>query len=121
MDILLEENYAGAQELAEVLYAWHAKITLITDGWSGNTRSIRINVKVTGGPFLEKAKITVKLYDENNKLDFEETKEDVVIDSVMKMRYIYDYNKGELSERTFSVYVYDGDGNLIGSTTHYAN
>ena len=121
MDILLEENYAGALELSEVLYAWHANITLLNGGWSGNTRSIEIRVKLKGGPFLENAKITVKVYDENNKLDFEETKEDVVVESVTNMRYSYAYSKGELSERTFSVYVYDGDGNLIGSTTHYAN
>ncbi len=120
MDILLEEKYPGAQTLSEILYAWHAQVTLLDDGWSGNSRCIMLKIKVTGGPYLETAKINVKVYDENNQLDFDETKEDVVTGKVTQMRYFYDYNKGKLEDRTLYIEVYDGDGNLIGSCMHYA-
>ena len=116
IDTLLENNYAGAEELRDEIYKWHAAIKTGINYSLGYMQSAYVKATLKGGPPDTTTKITFRIDDLTNgdHDTYSDGKEYKSGDTVT-----VDYSENEsgydLFDHTFRIRVYADGGELIGS------
>ena len=121
MQELLSINYPGAEDLSNILYAWHANIRVMSTSNWGIYKSFSVYVKFNGGEFGEYPDLKLKFFDYRGNQTDELTIEHVANGDTIERNLDSYAGSASADDGRYRVECYDPDGNLIGSAEKNTN